>query len=43
MSGGAGDPTADGLGLEMGEITLGAKDASGAFFGQTFDDAGEDE
>ena len=43
MSGGAGDPTADGLGLETGEIALGAKDASGAFFGHAFDDAAEDE
>ena len=43
MLGCTSNPTADGLRLEMGEIAVGAKDASGAFFGQTFDDAGEDE
>ena len=43
MSGGAGDPTADGLRLEMGEIALWAKDARGALFGHAFDDATEDE
>ena len=43
MSGSAGDPTADGLRLEMGEIALWAKDARGALFGHAFDDATEDE
>ena len=43
MIGCASDPTADGLGLEMREIALGAKDAGGALFGHAFDDAGEDE
>ena len=43
MSGGAGDPAADGLRLEMGEITMRAKDARGALFGHAFDNAGEDE
>ena len=43
MSGSAGDPAADGLGLEMGEITMRAKDARGALFGHAFDNAAEDE
>ena len=43
MSGCTSDPTADGLGLEMGEIALWAKDTRGAFFGHAFDDAAEDE
>ena len=42
MSGCTGDPTADGLGLEMRLIALWAKDARGAFFGHAFDDATED-
>ena len=43
MGGGAGNPTADGFRLDMGQITTRAKDAGGAFFGHAFDDAGEDE
>ena len=42
MIGCTSNPTADGLRLEMGEIAVGAKDASGAFFGHALDDATED-